>query len=144
VLDIAPSEGAERRGRWSPQPSHTAGGNRSPHRDYPSPLDRLAKERFGTRRVAVLTQQDINDYAILVDSSVQVALLALAEEKHLVHEPTPADPSTVTSHFGRQLWSERLDPVEDGAARDIDAALRQQLKHLAAGQRGRPGTSAPP
>jgi len=41
-------------------------------RDHPATLDRLPKEGFGTRRIAVLTQQDINDHAILVDRSVQV------------------------------------------------------------------------
>jgi len=36
-------------------------------RDHPATLDCLPKEGFGTRRIAVLTQQDINDHAILVD-----------------------------------------------------------------------------
>jgi hypothetical protein len=42
-------------------------------RDYPAPLDRLAKERLSARRVAVVTLQDVDDYARLVDRSVHVA-----------------------------------------------------------------------
>src|SRR5947208_418397 len=67
-------------------------------RDNPATLDGLAKERLGTGRVAVLTQQDVNDDAILVDGAVQVALLGPAEQEHLVHEPAPADPTTMTSY----------------------------------------------
>jgi hypothetical protein len=80
-------------------------------RDHLIPLDGLTKELLGTRRVAVLTQQDVNDHASLVDRSVEVALLALTEQEHFVYEPTPADLTTLASYLGSQLRSERLDQL---------------------------------
>jgi hypothetical protein len=92
-------------------------------RNHPGALDRLTEEGLGTCRIAVLTQQEVDDHAVFVDLSVQVAFVVLAEQEHLVDHPPPTKRLTVTSHFGSQLRSERLDPVEDSAVRDIDAAL---------------------
>jgi hypothetical protein len=80
--------------------------------DHSGALDGLAKEGLGTGRVASLAEQDIDDHAILVNGAIQVPLLSLAEQEHLVDEPAPADRTPSASHLGCQLWSERLDPVE--------------------------------
>jgi hypothetical protein len=102
--------------------------------DHPGALDRLAKERLHAGRLTMRTEQDIDDRTVLVDRTVEVELVPFAEEEDLVDEPPRTCRTSVASHLGRQLWSERLDPVEDGPMRDIDAALGQQLKHLTARQ----------
>ena len=99
--------------------------------DHRSALDGVPKERPGTGRVAVVTQQDIDDYAVFINGPTQVAFLSLADEEHFVDEPVLADRTSAASDLGRQLWPERLDPVEHGSMRDVDAALGQQFEHLA-------------
>jgi hypothetical protein len=42
-------------------------------------LDSLPKEGLGTRRIAVLAKQDIDDHAVLVNGAIQVPLLSFAE-----------------------------------------------------------------
>ncbi len=100
-------------------------------RHAPSTLDGLAKERLGTGRVAVITEQHVHDHTVLVDRPIQVTLLTLAEQKDFVDEPPPANP-TPAANLGGQQGPEHLDPAQDGAMRNVDAALGQQLQHLAA------------
>jgi hypothetical protein len=50
-------------------------------RDHSGALDGLTKECFCTRRVAVLAKQDIDDHAILIDGSVEIPFLSLANRK---------------------------------------------------------------
>ena len=94
-------------------------------RHHPSALDRLAKERLRTGRAAALTEQDVDDHAVLVDRTVQVALVPLAEQEHLIHEPLTADLAPTTADLGGQLWPKGLDPVQYCAVRNINAALSQ-------------------
>jgi hypothetical protein len=54
-------------------------------------LDSLSKEGLGTRCVAVLAQEHVHDHAVLVDRPIQVPLVSLAEQEHLVYEPPFAD-----------------------------------------------------
>jgi hypothetical protein len=103
--------------------------------DCSGALDRLAKECLGTGCVAVLAQQHIDDHAILVNGPIQVPLLPFAEQQDLVHEPAPTDRIPSPTDLSSQSRSERLDPVEDGAMRDVNAAFGQQLQHLPARQR---------
>jgi hypothetical protein len=91
--------------------------------NHASPLDGLAKEGLGTGCVAVLAQEHIDDHTILVDRAVQLGLLPRAGEQHFIDEPALADGTSVSTYLGRQLRPECLDPVEDGAVRDVDAAL---------------------
>jgi hypothetical protein len=104
-------------------------------RDHSGALDGLAKERLGTRCVAVLAQEDIDDHAVFVDRAVQIELLPFAEQEHLVHEPMLADRTPTAPDLRRQVRPEHLNPVEDGPVRDVDATLGQQLDHLPAGER---------
>src|SRR5690242_5667822 len=65
--------------------------------DHSGAVNRLAKECLGTGRIAVVTQQDVHDHAVFVDRAIQVPLLALAEEEHLIDEPPPADRMSLTT-----------------------------------------------
>ena len=93
--------------------------------DHPGPLDGLAKERLGTGSVAVVTKEHIDDHAILVDGTIQVVLVSLAKQEHLVHEPVLANWTPSSTDLGGQSRPERLDPVQDRAMGHIDAALGQ-------------------
>jgi hypothetical protein len=104
-------------------------------RNYASPLDRLAEERLGAGRVAVVAKEHVHHHASFVNGSIQVPFLSLAEEEHLVHEPPLADRTSPASHLCRQLWRESLDPIEDSPMRDIDAAFGQQFQNLSARER---------
>jgi hypothetical protein len=97
-------------------------------------LDGLPKERLCTCGIAMLAQEHIHHDAILVDGSIQVPLVALAKEEHLVDEPAPADRRSTAPDRSRQSGPEGLDPVEDSPMRDIDTTLGQELQHLPAGQ----------
>ena len=44
-----------------------------------STLDGLAEERFGTGRVAMITEQYVHDHTVLVNGPVQVPLLTLTK-----------------------------------------------------------------
>ena len=102
-------------------------------RSHASPLDRLPKEGLGTGGVAVLAEQDIDDHAVLVNRSIEVPFLSLAEEEHLVDEPASADRTPAPSDLVGQARPEGVDPVEDGAMGHVDVALGQQLQDLPAG-----------
>src|SRR5918912_4584726 len=82
-------------------------------------LDGLPKEGLGTGRIAVLAKEDIHDHTVLVNRAIEVALLSLAEEEDFIHEPALADRRSPSAYLGCELRSERLDPVEDGALRDV-------------------------
>src|SRR5918911_1063442 len=92
-------------------------------RNHASSLDRLAEEGLGAGRVAVVTKEHIHDHTVLINGPIQVALLSLAKQEHLVHEPLLADWASTAPHLGCELRPERLDPIEDSPVRDVDAAL---------------------
>lgn len=94
-------------------------------RNQVSPPDRLTKESLGTGDVAVLAQQNIDDHAVLVDRSIEVPFLSLAEEEHLVDEPASADRTAAPSDLVGQARPECLDPVKGGAMGHVDATLGQ-------------------
>ena len=71
-------------------------------------LDGLPKERLSTGRVAALTEQDVDDHAILVDRTVQVELVSLAEQEDLVNGLITSDKFCVTRHAVLRLsWPRR-------------------------------------
>jgi hypothetical protein len=92
--------------------------------DHPGTLDGLAKERLCARRVALVAKEHIHDYAIFVDRSIEVPLLILAEQEHLIYEPPLADGTSLATHLGSQSRSEGVDPIEDGAVRDMMLSVR--------------------
>ncbi len=78
-----------------------------------STLEGLAEEGDGAGRVPMVAQQHVDDLTVLVDRSIQIPLLALAKQEHLIDKPVPADP-TMASHLGRKQWAEHLRPHQDG------------------------------
>ncbi len=78
-------------------------------RAHPAVLDGLTKERLGTGGVAVITQQYVHDYTVLVNSPIQVPLLPFAEEKHFVHDqrlPTRRRRRTSAASKGPNTWAQ--------------------------------------
>ena len=104
-------------------------------RYYTRALDGLPKEGLRTRCIAVLAKEHIYHNAVLINGAIQIALLPLAEQEHLVHEPVFANWTPTASNLIGQPRSEGLDPIEESPMRDVDAALSKQLKHLPAGRR---------
>jgi hypothetical protein len=78
--------------------------------DHSGALDGVAKERLGTGCVAVPAQEHIHDHAVLIDRTVEIALLVLAKQEDLVDEPAPPDWTPMTSDFVGQARPEGLDP----------------------------------
>jgi hypothetical protein len=91
-------------------------------------LDGLPKERLCTCGIAMLAHEHIHHDAILVDGSIQVPLVSLTKQEHLVDEPARADRRSTVPDLSRQSGPEGLDPVEDRAMRDIDTTLARSSR----------------
>ena len=96
--------------------------------------ERAAEERLrrlGVAVVAVVAEQHVEDLAVLVDGSVQGALLRapVPKEEALVHRPCPAGPSTVLADRRRAPRPEGLDPPQGGPLGDVDAPLPRSARN---------------
>lgn len=80
---------------------------------------------FRTGAVPLLSEQHINDLPLLVNGTIEGALLSTAEAAHGIHIPPP--PSPIAIDCLSQLRAEGLHPIQPRARRDIEVALRQQL-----------------
>ncbi len=89
------------------------------------------EESFRTGTVSFIAQQHIDDLAVLINRTIEVAFLFAAEAKHFIHVPSPSPPSPVALDCLGQLRAEDLHPMERRTRRDIDVALRQQLHDMA-------------
>jgi hypothetical protein len=72
-------------------------------------LDGLPKERLCTCSIAMLAHEHIHHDAILVDGSIQVPLVSLTKQEHLVDEPARADRRSTVPDLSRQSGPEGLD-----------------------------------
>src|SRR6266851_1802192 len=90
----------------------------------------LAEERFRGGGVAVLTQEYVHYMASLVDQEIEVLLEPADAHEHLIHKPTLPERVTPTPDRLPQQQTKGLCPPQDGATRNVQPALREQLHHL--------------
>jgi hypothetical protein len=82
------------------------------------------EESFCTGAVSLIAQQNIDELAVLINLTIEVAFLFAAKAKHFIHVPSPSPPSPVALDCFGQLRAEGLHPIEYRTRRDIDMALR--------------------
>src|SRR5229473_2983681 len=88
------------------------------------------KERFRGGRVAVLTQEYVHHVASFVDHAIEVVLEPADAHEHLIHKPPLPERETPTPDRLPQQRTKGLCPPQDGATRNVQPALREQLHHL--------------
>lgn len=67
---------------------------------------------------------------MLVYGTIEVAFLSAPEAENLIHVPPPFQSSPIGREGLGQWRAEGLYPMEHGACRDIDMALREQLHDM--------------
>src|SRR5262245_38929057 len=98
-------------------------------RTFPCPTQGTAEESFCTGAVSCVTQQHIDDLAVLIHSTIEVAFLFAAEAEDLVHVPSPSPPSPMALECLSQLRPEGLHPIEHRARRrECDQYLLAQVR----------------
>ena len=83
-----------------------------------------------------MRDEDVNDFAFMIDSAPQIALLAVDSHEHLVQMSTPMRASAplfnaVHADLGGEPRPKALLPEANGLGADIDATLGQKVLDVA-------------
>src|SRR5262249_54561565 len=95
------------------------------------PLEQLAKELLRRRLIPPALDQDIEDVVVLIHGAPQVMALPVDRQKDLVEVPLVAWLGASTLQLIGVVLPKFQTPLADGLVRHIDAALTQELVHVA-------------
>jgi hypothetical protein len=100
-------------------------------------LEQLAEESFGRLSTAVPLHEDIQDMSVLIDCALEVMVLALGRQHHLVEVPF-VSPSWLTSaQLIGKLLAKSQRPLPDRLPGKDDASACHQLLDIAKAQQER-------
>src|SRR5215470_6467400 len=99
------------------------------------PLKQLAKELLRGLLIAPALHEDIQHVIILVDSAPQVMALPVDPQEHLVQVPLVTWLGAAVLQLIGVVLPKFQTPLADGFMGDVDAALAQELFHVAIAQR---------
>src|SRR5262249_27096003 len=94
-------------------------------------LKQLAKELLRRLLVAAALHQDIQHVVVLVDSAPQVMALAIDRQKDFIKMPFVSWLGASTLQLIGVVLPKFQTPLTDGFMGDVDAALEQELLHVA-------------
>jgi hypothetical protein len=98
-------------------------------------LEELAKKLLGGLLIAPALDQDVKHVIVLIDSAPQVMALAIDGQKDLVEMPfIPGARPSALQLIG-VILPKLQTPLADGLVGHGDAALEQELLHIAVAQR---------
>src|SRR6516165_3062058 len=97
-------------------------------------LEQLTKELLGGFFMPAALHQNVEDVVVLVDSTPQVMTFAIDCEKHLIEMPFVPWLGASTLQPIRIILPKLQTPLADGFMGDVDAALKQELLHVAIAQ----------
>ena len=95
-------------------------------------VDQAAQEATGSRPITVRAQHRVEQVAVSVDGSIEVAPTAADFDVGLVH--VPRTPCSSTTFVTKTLTDQRGEPElprPDGSVADLETSLHQQLGHIA-------------
>src|SRR5215468_10160064 len=99
------------------------------------PLEQLAKELLRSLLIAPALHEDIKHVIILVDSAPEVMALPVDGQKDLIQVSLVTWPGSSVLQLIGVCLSKLEAPLADGLVGHIDAALEQDLLHVAVAQR---------
>src|SRR4029450_9840272 len=103
--------------------------------DVLQPLEQLAKEFLGGLLIAPALDQDVEHIIVLVDSAPQVMALPVNREEYLVQVPFVTWLGASTLQLIGVVLPKFQTPLANGLVGHVDAALKQDLLHVAVAQR---------
>jgi hypothetical protein len=104
-------------------------------RSTAAPLEQLAKEPRGCLAIPVGLEQNVDDFAVLIDGPPEVLTLATNRHKEFVQMPRVADWAGTMPKPPRVREAEGRAPVSDGFERDGDASVRKEVFDVTEAQR---------
>jgi hypothetical protein len=106
-----------------------------PVRYTAAPLEQLAKEPRGCLAIPVGLEQNVDDFAVLIDGPPEVLTLATNRHKEFVQMPRVADWPRTMPEPPCVRKAEGRAPMPDGFVRDSDASVRKEVFDVAEAQR---------
>ena len=94
-------------------------------------LQQLAEKACGSPAVATRLDENIEDVAILIDGTPEIAQLSLDGDEDLVQVPDVAQPALSTREPASVCLTEREAPQPDRFVGHRDAALGQEIFNIA-------------
>src|SRR3954453_9457689 len=94
-------------------------------------LQQLGHQLDGRSASAPALDQDLEDFALVVDGAPKVHPLAADPDHHLVEVPLRSGTRAVLAQSPREHRPELDDPVSDGFVRDVETAFGEQLLDVA-------------
>ena len=109
-------------------------GYQSPRR-FTLTLQHFAKKPFSSLLVPTTRHQDIQDVAILIDSTPEIPLLSSNLHEQLVNMPSIAQLAPLFSEGSGVLGSKLQTPEADGFVRNNDATLGEEILDITEAKR---------
>src|SRR5262249_46662813 len=97
----------------------------------PQPLQELTEKLLRRVLVAAALHQDVEDVVVLVDRTPEVMTLTMNREKDLIQVPLVTWLRASTLQLIGVVLPKLQTPLADGLVRHLDAALKQELLHIA-------------
>jgi len=101
-----------------------------PSRFLPLALDETTEKAFSRTLISATLYENINDIAVLIDSSIQIMSLSLHGDKDFVDVPCVAQPPLSFLEFAGIIRSKLLAPLANCFVSEDDPSLGQYLFDL--------------